>query len=439
VESVTGEAQTRRDQTPYPLSVAPDRHHVLDASGSPFLLVGDAAWSILVALTPEEALRYLDDRASRGFNTIKVNLLEYYFAPDAPRNRAGEPPFSTPGDFSTMNPAYFDHARWVLERAAERGLLALLYPCYLGYRDAGWPGPKAWNEGWFGEVIQNGFDRCRAYGRFVGERFGDLDNLLWVMGGDADPSAARLNLDQMATGIREADPRHLMTAHCRPETVAADAYLGSTWLDINNTYTYAIVHAKVYQDYVRIPTTPTFLIESAYENEHTASEVQLRRQAYWSILRGGFGHVFGCTPIWYFGEGWEASLDSPGSRGMSRFAEAFRDRPWWLLEPEAAPGVGWDPRWQGRRLLVEGHGESRGLTFCSVARTPDGTLAMAYMPTPRTLTLDLTVLAGPVARLSWFDPIGGGWTDGGEQRCGENVTIEPPGDQDWLLELRASA
>ena len=119
-------------------------------------------------------------------------------------------------------------------------------------------------------------------------------------------------------------------------------------LDLNPTYTYGIVHARLYQDYVRVPPSPTFLIESIYENEHTASEVQLRRQAYWSILRGGFGHVFGCTPIWYYGEGWEAALDAPGSRGMSRFAEAFRGRPWWLLEPEAAPGVGWDPRWQGR-------------------------------------------------------------------------------------------
>ena len=360
------------DPIRHPLTISKDRHHLVDGEGRPFLLVGDAAWSILVALSRDEAVRYLDDRVSRGFNTIMVNLLEYMFSPDPPRNRDGEPPFTTPGDFSTPNPAYFDHARWVLERAAERNFLVLLYPCYLGYREAGWPGPTSWNEGWFGEVIKNGFDRCRAYGRFVGERFGDLDNLLWVMGGDADPGSALVPISQMAEGVKEADPRHLMTAHCRPESVPADEYRGERWLDIGNTYSYAIVHARLYQDYVRVPTMPTFLIESSYENEHTASEVQLRRQAYWSILRGGFGHVFGCTPIWYFGQGWEAVLDSPGARSMTHFAEAFRDRPWWKLEPEAAPGVGWDPRWQGRRLLLAGHGESRGLDFCSVARTADG-------------------------------------------------------------------
>jgi len=241
----------------------------------------------------------------------------------------------------------------------------------------------------------------------------------------------------MAEGIKEADPRHLMTAHCRPESVPSVEYRGEPWLDINNTYTYTIVHARLYQDYIHVPTKPTFLIESSYENEHTASEIQLRRQAYWSILRGGFGHMFGCTPIWYFGKGWEASLDGPGSRGMTRFAEAFRDRPWWKLEPEAAPGVGWDPRWQGRRLLVEGHGESRGLDFASVARTPDGKLAMAYMPTPRTLKLDGSVLSGPRVRLSWFDPIAGGWSSGGERSCLEPIDVAPPGNQDWLLAIES--
>jgi hypothetical protein len=419
----------------HPLAISADRHHLVDSDGRPFLLVGDAAWSILVALDREQVLRYLDDRAGRGFNTIMVNLLEYYFAPDPPRNMAGEAPFTTPGDFGTPNPAYFDHARWVLEQAAERNLLVLLCPCYLGFREAGWPGPVSWNEGWFGEIIKNGFDRCRAYGRFVGGRFSDLDNLLWLMGGDANPGTALVPVSQMAEGIKEADPRHLMTAHCRPESAPVDEYRGEGWVDINNTYSYGIVHSRLYQDYIRIPSSPTFLIESTYENEHTASEVQLRRQAYWSILRGGFGHVFGCTPIWYFGEGWEAALEGAGSRGMAHFAEAFRDRPWWKLEPEAAPGVGWDPRWQGRRLLISGHGESRGLDFCATARAADGTLAMAYMPTARNLTLDGSVLSVPRLRLSWFDPIRGGWRDGGERDSAERMELAPPGEQDWLLAI----
>ncbi len=134
-------------------------------------------------------------------------------------------------------------------------------------------------------MLKNSHDGCRAYGRFVGERFGDLDNILWSMGGDRDPGDLRLEVDQMAEGIREDDPRHPMTAHCAPESVPADLYCASSWLDVNNTYSYGIVHGKLYAAYRRVPTMPFFLMESSYENEQTASEVQLRRQAYWSVLR----------------------------------------------------------------------------------------------------------------------------------------------------------
>jgi hypothetical protein len=419
----------------YPLSVGPTRRYLVDQRDDPFLMVGEAAWSIFVSLTKDEAVRYLDDRHRRGFNTLLVNLLEYCFSPDPPRNRFGDEPFTTPGDFRTPNQAYFDHARWVTERAAERGFLVLMTAAYPGYAHAGWPGSRFLYEGCASEILRNGHDGCRAYGRFVGERFGDLDNVLWVMGGDRDPGDLRLEIDQMAEGIREADPRHLLTAHCAPESVPADLYRGSSWLTVNNTYSYGIVHAKLYADYVHLPTMPFFLMESTYENEHTASEVQLRRQAYWSVLRGGFGHVFGCTPIWPFETGWEAALDLPGSRGMSHFAEAFRGRRWWDLVPEPGVGVSYGASWQGQRILIEGLGESRGLDFCTAARTPAGDLAMAYLPTPRRLTLDLSLVAGQRARLAWFDPIRGGWTDGGERSAAAGVEVDPPGAQDWLLAI----
>ncbi len=124
----------------YPLKIGSTHRYLVDQREEPFLLVGDAAWSIFVSVTKEEAVRYLDDRQHRGFNTLLVNLLEYHFSPDSPRNHYGDELFTTPGDFRTPNPAYFDHARWVMERAAERGFLVLLTPCYLGYAHQGWPG-----------------------------------------------------------------------------------------------------------------------------------------------------------------------------------------------------------------------------------------------------------------------------------------------------------
>ena len=92
-----------------------------------------------------------------------------------------------------------------------------------------------------------------------------------------------------------------MTAQCYPESSSVDIFSGGGWLDFNATYSYGIVHRKLLADYNHTPTMPTFFIESTYESEHNSTEVQIRRQAYWASLCGGFGHVFGNFFIWSFG------------------------------------------------------------------------------------------------------------------------------------------
>ena len=42
---------------PYPLCVGPDHRHLVDQSGAPFLIQGDAPWSLISGLTKEEAER----------------------------------------------------------------------------------------------------------------------------------------------------------------------------------------------------------------------------------------------------------------------------------------------------------------------------------------------------------------------------------------------
>src|SRR5690348_12742655 len=94
----------------YPLRVGPDHRHLIDQNGEPFLVQGDAPWSLIVGLTNEEAEKYLETRRQQGFNSIIVNLIEHKFR--GPVNRYGEGPFLTAGDFSTPNEKYFEHADW---------------------------------------------------------------------------------------------------------------------------------------------------------------------------------------------------------------------------------------------------------------------------------------------------------------------------------------
>src|SRR4051794_26503279 len=61
----------------FPLRVSQDGRHLLDSGGQPFLVVGDAGWSLIVQPEAADRERYLSDRARRGFNSIIVNLIEH--------------------------------------------------------------------------------------------------------------------------------------------------------------------------------------------------------------------------------------------------------------------------------------------------------------------------------------------------------------------------
>src|SRR5205814_113381 len=99
-----------------------------------------------------------------------------------PPSWQGISPFKVQWDFSTTNDAYFAHADQVINLAKSRGMLVTLVASYLGYK--GDP-----NQGWFDELqsASNSVDKSRAFGRYVGQRYKDFTNIIWVAGGDNTP------------------------------------------------------------------------------------------------------------------------------------------------------------------------------------------------------------------------------------------------------------
>jgi hypothetical protein len=406
-------ASAQPDDADAPFRISANHRYLVDRHGVPFLLQGDAGWSLIANATKEDADAYLRNRRAKGFSAILVNLIEHKFAKNAPRNIYGEAPFPDPSDLSVQNEKYFEHADWVIRRAAENGLVVLLAPVYLGYTGL--------DEGFYDEVMASGPERCLAYGRFLGQRYKAFDNIIWVMGGDRDPGPARENVDMVAYGIRESDRRHLMTAHCHSDSSPVGQYPGS-WLQISSSYAYEIVHQRLTWDYEREPAMPLFLIESVYEGEHNSSEVQIRRQAYWSILCGEFGHVMGNKPLWGFEPGWQAAMDAPGSMAMAHWGRLFRSRPWYNLVPD-----------QDHKVVTGGLGEYWGNDYLTAAAAPDGTMAIAYMPTARIITVDFSRLAKGRANAWWFDPRTGKATLAGTYATEEARQLTPPADGDWVL------
>src|SRR6185436_13336537 len=304
----------------------------------------------------------------RGVNAILVNLIEHKFSAQAPRDVYGNPPFTTPGDFSTPSSTYFDRAVSIVRKAADRGIVVFLFPAYLGYNGGA--------EGWYQDMANNGAAKLDAYGRYVGNRFVNLDNIVWVNAGDYNPPNKALT-EAVADGIRAVDTRHLHTAHCTEGTSAMDYGSNETWLDLDNIYTYPTLGSRtpVYQRalaaYARAGWKPFFLMESVYENEWSASERQIRQESYEAVLSGGFGYFFGNSPIWSFGSGWQTALNSQGSRDMARIMSLLAGRRWELLVPDATGS-----------FLVSGRG-STGSDHAVAARASDGSFGIVYVPTAR--------------------------------------------------------
>lgn len=420
----------------FPPKLSDDGRYLVDQQERPFLVIGDSPWSLIVELTPDQVNRYLDDRQAKGFTLLLVNLIEHKFASDPPRLRDGTPPFDTPGDFATPNDDYFAYAEDVVRKAAKRGLVLLLCPAYLGFGGG--------DQGFYQEMLQSGPEKIRAYGRYVGRRFRDHPNLIWIMGGDFDPPPEqRWVANELAAGIREEDTIHLMTAHCGPNGVAVKTYGDQSWLQLNNVYDYREdLYVPCLSEDKCLPRKPYFLLETAYEGEHNATPDRIRRQAYWPLLCGAFGQLYGNSPIWHFGSvgvydrggDWVAALDSQGARDMAHLAKVFRSRPWWLLRAD-----------HEHKVVTAGTGTFGQPDYVTTARTIDGTQALSYIPSTgtdrRELSVDLRQLTGEVTA-RWFNPVDGSYTKipgSPFPNTGVQVFITPgdngTGTNDWLLLL----
>jgi hypothetical protein len=323
---VPGAVEANETSTVFPLKVGPLNRYLVDQHGVPFLIHGDSPWSLIVGLTDDEAEKYLQTRRRQGFNAILVELIEHHFGgaenkKGAPFNRDGQGPFLVPGDFTRPNEAYFAHAERILRRAGELGFVVFLTPCWLGYPDK--------DEGWYREIKASSVEACRDYGRYLGKRFAELKNIVWVAGGDRNPVDIKAKVLAMVEGIHELDPGKLWTAHCFPETSAVDQYGDQPWLAINSTYTYEDVPGKCLGDYSREPARPTFLLESHYENDFgRRTGADTRRQAWLAALSGTCGQFFGNWPVFSFDKGWLPALNSPGARYQVYLRQCLLSRHW---------------------------------------------------------------------------------------------------------------
>lgn len=418
------------------LRVSPNQRFLLYADGTPFFYLGDTAWELFHRLSIEESAVYLENRRAKGFNVIQAVVLSELDGLNVP-NADGERPLIDNGP-AKPNEAYFHHVDIVVDMAREKGLFIGMLPTW------GDKVTKAWG---LGPVIFNA-SNAKQYGLFLGRRYRNRPNIIWILGGDRDASGAEPVWAAMAAGLREGDGgRHLITFHPSGDRSSSEWFQKDAWMDFNllqsghgqkNGPNFEMIR----KDYNLTPVKPTIDGEPRYENHPVAwkpeelgwfDDYDVRQAAYWAVFAGAAGHTYGCNDIWQMktpsrepvskarGE-WHQDLDLPGAGQMQYVRRLMESRPYLSRVPDQELILG-NPS-EGPDHLQATRGD--GYAFVYFPQAKEATVAMGR--------LDAQVLHG-----WWFNPRTGEAVSIGVFEKEKSKVFHPPGAKetgnDWVLVL----
>ena len=438
----------------YPLKVSANGRYLVDRNNTPFLISGDNPHALIGMGSIEDAENYFADRQAHGFNAMWMNLLvaspAYYDSRDDGSTPDGIRPFtgfiaggadSTHYDLTKPNEAYFARVDAMLTAAANHGLVVFLDPI-----DTCCVGAPA-RAKWLKALLNNGPAAAGAYGKYVGERYKRFDNIVWLFGDDFNtwqtPGDDAI-VQAVAKAIKSADPEALQTVELN--IFSSSSLDDRTWapmISLNSTYTYSPTYIQMLHSYNQTPVIPTYLVEAHYDLEKVGEPTDygtpwvLRRQGYWTMLSGGTGQLYGNAYTWPFIPGWKFYIDTVAVTQLTIWKDFFSSLPWQNLVPD-----------QEHTAVIAGLGTYGSLQtrvsksdFCTASKTPDGSVLIAYMPTARTITVNMTSLTAP-ANAKWFDPTIGAYITipGGPFLNSGTRQFAPPrfnhdGDGDWVLLL----
>lgn len=390
----------------WPLRINSIGKYLEDQSGNPFLIVADAGWELTTQITDTEAIGYLDNRAAKGFSAVEIRVIGRNFQSNAPNDYYNNPPFcqsSSPPCVGVHSPwTYRNEAYWarmdaIITAAKSRGMAVLMFPGYLGY-DCG-------SQGWCADMRSQTDAAMTDYGQWIGNRYKNYGNIIWMTGGDADASKypnALSRVTAMVNAIRAVDQDSIFSVEPEMNTLGGvDSYMNL--VDINGIYTYGSPKSMAQRAYGQ--TRPFMFQEGYYENEHGTTIVDQLSQAFITYLGGGVvGHVFGSCPLWSFGaatgycdshsspfNSWTNNMNSPGSISQGAIGKLMRSRKWWTLVPDYSN-------------LVVLSTKGNELAYHATARETDGETIMVWCPNTNVVTVDMTKIAGTQAKAWWWNP-----------------------------------
>lgn len=452
------------------LRVSDNNRFIITRDGKPFFWLGSTSWAVMQRCSKVDTdnqpsvLRYFDNMKSKSFNVLQCRLIG---KSDTYLNAKGDAPFI---DEDFTNPMikpgsdndYWDFADWFIDEAEKRGIYLALLPIWMNAYSDDHP------------VIKDPSVAYR-YGNFIGMRYRNRTNIIWVLGGDGASTTKRdetnplrlAMLRAMAEGIADgtngidyqdgkADySTTLMSFHPHGSGHSSAINLhNEEWLDFNMIQTTTRFEFTNYEyvrrDYARTPPKPVLDSEVAYEysislrsDEREGSYKglrirpwEVRKAAYWDVFSGGFGHTYGHRSF----IGWVLEGEKLGNGA---------DIPWFKSEAIDAPG---SFQLQHLRKLIESYpfleripdqslivdGPENPLDHVVATRSKTSTWAFVYFPSGMPVVIDLEKLKKKSIMAKWFNPRTGSYSKPEKIRANGIRKFLPPSsgiDNDWVLIL----
>jgi hypothetical protein len=332
-------------------------------------------------------MEILRRRKAQGFSVILVMLLGVEMGRIFPErgtstaNLYGESPWLD-DDPLKPNERYFQHVDQMIRLGQASGMTLVVGVFHQ----------------WHADRIT--IEKARPWARWVAQRYRDVPNLVWSMYPRAEAGYIPI-CRELAAGLQDGDDgAHLISVHPDPSVASSSFLHQEPWLAFNMIQTcidYEKIIECVWADYARLPVKPVVMAEGGYEGVEfgrlqTAYEV--RMQAYWSQLAGGY-HVYGHNESWQNPRLWREWIGAPGAEGMPVFRQVITSLAgWWQAFPVQAA------------KLVPGpviHQPESGLN--AALRSKEPAWLLVYLSQPCRFTLRQPVTVGPGnPKISWIAP-----------------------------------
>lgn len=435
---------TLAQQITGPIQVHPDDRFLMTADGEPFFWLADTAWELFHRLNEKEAVFYLDKRKEQGFNVVQAVVLAELDGLNTP-NANGDRPFDNLQKWE-YNEAYFRHVDRILDLAMARNIHIALLPTW---------GDKLFKNSWGvgPEILTE--ETAYTYGKWIGNRYKDQKNLIWVLGGDRNPRENSDDIDvwnEMAKGILQSqnpENKILITFHPQPMAPGGSSvwFHEAEWLDFNMHQTGHCpnypTYTRIANDYALTPTKPTLDGEPMYE-EHpkcfNAKELgyseatDIRKIMYWNVFAGAAGQTYGCHAVWQMYDldkepinaplkPWHQSLDLEAANQVKHLKNLMLSLPFFDRIPDQS--------------MVKSQQEEDE-TYVISTRSKNGDYVLAYFPTGKEINLDLSKMRTNRYKAQWFDPRTGVSYDYAVAQTSppHGVKVTPPSTgrgNDWVL------